>query len=131
MRYFLGDIRDKDRLMQAMEAVDIVIHPQLSPTPNNNVYLRGSCICEPLWSNQITSRKVAISTNNQAGKPSTRITTIRYGNVIGTLGSAIPLFPKLQDEGVDELTITNPKMTRFLLTLQQSLDFFIDCTASI
>ncbi|GEM_PF-5332253 len=131
MRCFLGDIRDKGRLMQAMEAVDIVIHPQFSPTPDNNVYLQGSCICEPLWSNQTNSRKVTISTNIQAGKPSTRISTVRYGNVIGTRSSVIPLFQKLRDEGVDELTITNSKMTRFLLTLQQSLDFFIDCTASM
>lgn len=162
MRYFLGDIRDKDRLMQAMEDVDIVIHaaalkqvPALEYNPTEaiktNVLGTENVIEAALAHNvkkvmalstdkaaapvnlygatKLTAEKIAISANNRAGKRDTRISTVRYGNVIGSRGSVIPLFQKLRDEGAAELTITDPKMTRFLLTLQESVDFVIDCCA--
>ena len=160
MRYFLGDVRDKDRLMQAMEGVDIVIHaaalkqvPALEYNPTEaiktNVQGTENVIDAALANNvgkvialstdkaaapvnlygatKLTAEKIAISANNRAGSRDTRISTVRYGNVIGSRGSVIPLFQKLRDEGAPELTITDPKMTRFLLTLQESVDFVIDC----
>jgi UDP-N-acetylglucosamine 4,6-dehydratase len=162
MRYFLGDIRDKDRLMQAMEDVDIVIHaaalkqvPALEYNPTEaiktNVLGTENVIDAALANNvakvialstdkaaapvnlygatKLTAEKIAISANNRAGKRDTRISTVRYGNVIGSRGSVIPLFQRLRDEGAAELTVTDPKMTRFLLTLQESVDFVIDCAA--
>lgn len=162
MRYFLGDIRDKDRLMQAMEDVDIVVHaaalkqvPALEYNPTEaiktNVLGTENVIDAALANNvakvialstdkaaapvnlygatKLTAEKIAISANNRAGKRDTRISAVRYGNVIGSRGSVIPLFQRLRDEGATELTITDPKMTRFLLTLQESVDFVIDCAA--
>lgn len=162
MRYFLGDIRDKERLMQAMEDVDIVVHaaalkqvPALEYNPTEaiktNILGTENVIDAALAHNvekvialstdkaaapvnlygatKLTAEKIAISANNRAGKRKTRIASVRYGNVIGSRGSVIPLFQQLRDEGATELTITDPKMTRFLLTLQESVDFVIDCAA--
>lgn len=162
MRYFLGDIRDEQRLMQAMEDVDIVVHaaalkqvPALEYNPTEaiktNVLGTENVINAALANNvgkvialstdkaaapvnlygatKLTAEKIAISANNRVGKRDTRISSVRYGNVIGSRGSVIPLFQKLRDEGAAELTITDPKMTRFLLTLQESVEFVIDCAA--
>jgi UDP-N-acetylglucosamine 4,6-dehydratase len=164
MRYFLGDVRDYKRLMQAMEDVDIVVHaaalkqvPALEYNPGEaiktNVLGTENVIEAALAHNvekvialstdkaaapvnlygatKLTAEKLAISANNFAGKRDTRISVVRYGNVIGSRGSVIPLFQKLRDEGASELTVTDPKMTRFLLTLQQSVDFVVDCADRI
>lgn len=162
MRYFLGDIRDKDRLMQAMEGVDIVVHaaalkqvPALEYNPTEaiktNVLGTENVIDAALAHNvekvialstdkaaapvnlygatKLTAEKIAISANNRVGSRQTRIATVRYGNVIGSRGSVIPLFQKMRDEGASELTVTDAGMTRFLLTLQESVQFVIDCAA--
>ncbi len=160
LRYFLGDIRDRARLTQAMEGVDIVIHaaalkqvPALEYNPaeaiKTNILGTENVIEASLLhdvkkvivlstdkavapvnlygATKLTAEKIAISANNFAGKRDTRVSVVRYGNVIGSRGSVIPLFQKLRDGGVAELPITDPKMTRFLLTLQQSVDFVINC----
>lgn len=160
LRYFLGDIRDRDRLMQAMEDVDIVVHaaalkqvPALEYNPaeaiKTNIMGTENVIETALAHNvekvialstdkaaapvnlygatKLTAEKIAISGNNFAGKRDTRISVVRYGNVIGSRGSVIPLFQRLVAEGASEFPITDPNMTRFLLTLQQSVDFVVDC----
>lgn len=162
LRYFLGDIRDRDRLMQAMEGVDIVVHaaalkqvPALEYNPSEaiktNIHGTENVVAAALAHNvekvialstdkaaapvnlygatKLTAEKIAISANNFAGKRDTRLSVVRYGNVIGSRGSVIPLFQKLLAEGAKEFPITDPNMTRFLLTLQQSVDFVIDCGA--
>lgn len=162
LRYFLGDIRDRARLMQAMEDVDIVVHaaalkqvPALEYNPaeaiKTNVLGTENVVESAIAHNvgkvialstdkaaapvnlygatKLTAEKIAISANNFAGKRDTRLSVVRYGNVIGSRGSVIPLFQKLLTEGAKELPITDPNMTRFLLTLQQSVDFVIDCAA--
>jgi UDP-N-acetylglucosamine 4,6-dehydratase/5-epimerase len=162
LRYFLGDIRDRNRLMQAMEGVDIVVHaaalkqvPALEYNPSEaiktNVLGTENVVEAALAHNvekvialstdkaaapvnlygatKLTAEKIAISANNFAGKRDTRLSVVRYGNVIGSRGSVIPLFQKLLAEGASEFPITDPNMTRFLLTLQQSVEFVIDCGA--
>ena len=76
---------------------------------------------------KLTAEKLAVAANNFAGRRNTRISVVRYGNVVGSRGSVIPLFQKLRDENAGELPITDPNMTRFLITLQQSVDFVIAC----
>ena len=162
LRYFLGDVRDRARLMQAMEGVDIVVHaaalkqvPALEYNPaeaiKTNVLGTENVVEAAIAHNvdkvialstdkaaapvnlygatKLTAEKIAISANNFAGSRDTRLSVVRYGNVIGSRGSVIPLFQKLVAEGAKELPITDPAMTRFLLTLQQSVDFVIDCAA--
>lgn len=162
LRYFLGDIRDRTRLMQAMEDVDVVVHaaalkqvPALEYNPaeaiKTNVLGTENVVEAALAHNvkkvmalstdkaaapvnlygatKLTAEKIAISANNFAGKRDTRVSVVRYGNVIGSRGSVIPLFQKLLAEGAKEFPITDPNMTRFLLTLQESVDFVIDCAA--
>jgi len=162
LRYFLGDIRDRNRLMQAMEDVDIVVHaaalkqvPALEYNPaeaiKTNVLGTENVVEAALAHNvgkvialstdkaaapvnlygatKLTAEKIAISANNLVGKRDTRLSVVRYGNVIGSRGSVIPLFQKLLAEGASEFPITDPDMTRFLLTLQESVDFVIDCAA--
>jgi UDP-N-acetylglucosamine 4,6-dehydratase len=161
MRFFLGDVRDRERLMRAMEGVDLVVHaaalkqvPALEYNPaeaiKTNVIGTENVLETALAHNvdkvivlstdkaaapvnlygatKLTAEKIAISANNYAGKRQTRISVVRYGNVIGSRGSVIPLFQRLRDEGAPELTITDPRMTRFLLTLQQSVQFVLDCS---
>lgn len=162
MRYFLGDIRDRQRLIQAMEGVDVVVHaaalkqvPALEYNPieavKTNILGTENVIEAALHHNvervialstdkaaapvnlygatKLAAEKIAISANNVTGTRDTRLSVVRYGNVIGSRGSVIPLFQKLKAEGASEFPITDPKMTRFLLTLQQSVDFVIDCAA--
>lgn len=162
LRYFLGDVRDRARLIQAMEGVDIVVHaaalkqvPALEYNPaeaiKTNVLGTENVVEAAIAHNvekvialstdkaaapvnlygatKLTAEKIAISANNFAGARDTRLSVVRYGNVIGSRGSVIPLFQKLLAEGAKEFPITDPNMTRFLLTLQQSVDFVIDCAA--
>jgi UDP-N-acetylglucosamine 4,6-dehydratase/5-epimerase len=161
MRFFLGDVRDRERLIRAMEGVDLVVHaaalkqvPALEYNPaeaiKTNVIGTENVVEAALTHNvdrvivlstdkaaapvnlygatKLTAEKIAISANNYAGKRQTRISVVRYGNVIGSRGSVIPLFQKLRDERAPELTITDPRMTRFLLTLHQSVQFVLDCS---
>lgn len=160
MRFFLGDVRDRNRLIQAMEDVDFVVHaaalkqvPSLEYNPMEAIktnVLGTENVIEAALANRVkrvmvlstdkaaapvnlygatklTAEKLAVAANNFAGRRNTRISVVRYGNVVGSRGSVIPLFQKLRDENAGELPITDPNMTRFLITLQQSVDFVIAC----
>ena len=70
------------------------------------------------------SDKVFIAGNSYAGDSGTIFSVVRYGNVVGSRGSVVPLFAKQRDKG--KLTITKPEMTRFLITLQKGVDFVIE-----
>jgi UDP-N-acetylglucosamine 4,6-dehydratase len=78
---------------------------------------------------KLASDKIFVAANNLSGKSSTRFAVVRYGNVIGSRGSVIPLFERLIREGADSLPITDPRMTRFWVTLQQGVDFVLSCLA--
>jgi len=156
IRYFLGDIRDKDRLDRAMEGVDYVIHAaalkqvtaaEYNPFEviktnvigaqniveaclNNNVKkviaLSTDKACAPInlyGASKLCSDKLFISANNIVGKRKLSFSVVRYGNVMGSRGSVIPEFIKQKKSGY--INITNKNMTRFNITMQQSIDLVI------
>jgi UDP-N-acetylglucosamine 4,6-dehydratase/5-epimerase len=74
---------------------------------------------------KLASDKLFIAANNMAGGHRTRFSVVRYGNVVGSRGSVVPFFKKLAAEGSQELPVTDPRMTRFWITLQQGVDFVL------
>ena len=158
MRYFIGDVRDQDRLIQAMNGVDYVIHaaalkqvPTAEYNPmeciKTNIHGAENVIQAALANNvekvialstdkaanpinlygatKLASDKLFVAANNVAGGHKTRFSVVRYGNVVGSRGSVVPFFRKLIAEGCDHLPITDVKMTRFWITLQQGVDFVL------
>ena len=156
VRFFLGDVRDKERLRLAMREVDYVIHAAaLKQVPaaeyNPNEFIKTNVngatnIVEAAISSKVKrvvalstdkavnpvnlygatklcSDKVFIAANSYAGAGGTTFSVVRYGNVVGSRGSVIPLFQKQRESG--KITITNPEMTRFLITLKQGVDFVL------
>jgi UDP-N-acetylglucosamine 4,6-dehydratase/5-epimerase len=160
MRYFIGDVRDRDRLDLAMNGVDFVIHaaalkhvPIAEYNPmeciktnidgGNNVIqvaikhnvekviaLSTDKAANPInlyGATKLASDKLFVAANNIVGTNKTRFSVVRYGNVVGSRGSVVPFFQKLIAEGATELPITDPRMTRFWITLQQGVDFVLNC----
>lgn len=158
MRYFLGDVRDGDRLVQAMHGVDYVIHaaalkqvPAAEYNPmeciKTNIHGAENVIRAALAANvekvialstdkaanpinlygatKLVSDKLFVAANNIAGGHKTRFAVVRYGNVVGSRGSVVPFFKKLIAEGCDHLPITDVRMTRFWITVQQGVDFVL------
>jgi UDP-N-acetylglucosamine 4,6-dehydratase len=158
MRYFIGDVRDRERLIQAMNGVDYVIHaaalkqvPAAEYNPmeciKTNIYGAENVIHAALANDvekvvalstdkaanpvnlygatKLASDKLFVAANNMTGKARTRFSVMRYGNVVGSRGSVVPLFRKLIAEGVTQLPITDPRMTRFWITLPQAVDFVV------
>ena len=159
MRYFLGDVRDSDRLMQAMRGVDIVVHAAAMKQVPASEYNPFECIktniygaenvvnaaiahrvqkvialstdkaCNPInlyGATKLASDKIFVSANNMAGDTGTRFAVVRYGNVVGSRGSVIPFFQKLIAAGKTSLPITDERMTRFWITLDQGVQFVVD-----
>jgi UDP-N-acetylglucosamine 4,6-dehydratase len=158
MRYFLGDVRDRERLLQAMRGIDLVVHtaalkqvPAAEYNPSEcirtNVNGAENVIHAALSSNvakvvalstdkaaspinlygatKLLSDKLFVAANNIAGARTTRFAVVRYGNVVGSRGSVLPLFSRLIAQGAGELPITDPRMTRFWITLDQGVDFVL------
>lgn len=158
MRYFIGDVRDRDRLVQAMNEVDFVIHaaalkqvPAAEYNPmeciKTNIHGAENVIHAALANNvekvialstdkaanpinlygatKLASDKLFVAANNIAGRHRTRFAAVRYGNVVGSRGSVVPLFQKLIKNGATELPVTDVRMTRFWITLQQGVDFVL------
>lgn len=158
MRYFLGDVRDRERLLQAMRGIDLVVHaaalkqvPAAEYNPSEcirtNVNGAENVIHAALSSNvtkvvalstdkaaspinlygatKLLSDKLFVAANNIAGSRTTRFAVVRYGNVVGSRGSVLPLFSRLVREGAAELPITDPRMTRFWITLPQGVDLVL------
>jgi UDP-N-acetylglucosamine 4,6-dehydratase (inverting) len=153
VRFFIGDVRDKDRLSRALKGVDFVVHAaatKIVPTAEYNPFecvktnvlgamnLIDACIDQGVkrvvalstdkasspsnlyGATKLTSDKLFISGNSYAGSDDTRFAVVRYGNVMGSRGSVIPYFLTLADHGV--LPITDTRMTRFMITLEQGVD---------
>ena len=158
MRYFIGDVRDKDRLNKAMNGVDYVIHAaalkhvpiaEYNPMECIKTNINGAsnvidCAIEnnvnkvialstdkasaPInlyGATKLASDKLFVAGNNMVGEKNTRFSVVRYGNVIGSRGSVIPFFSKLLKEGETTLPITDFKMTRFLITLEDGVKFVL------
>lgn len=160
LRYFIGDVRDRDRLEMALRDVDIVVHTaalkhvpaaEYNPTEciRTNIFGAENVVHAALrtgvervialstdkavnpinlyGASKLASDKVFVAANNLAGTTGTMFSVVRYGNVVGSRGSVVLLFERLVREGADSLPITDPRMTRFWITLQQGVDFVISC----
>lgn len=158
MRYFIGDVRDPERLQQAMRGVDFVIHaaalkqvPAAEYNPmeciKTNVHGAENVIkaaiaagvekvmalstdkaANPInlyGATKLASDKLFVAANNMVGYEKTRFSVVRYGNVVGSRGSVVPFFQKLIAENATSLPITDTRMTRFWITLQEGVDFVI------
>ena len=158
MRYFIGDVRDRLRLTQAMRGVDFVIHAaalkqvpaaEYNPTEciKTNIHGAENVIHAALanevqqvialstdkaanpinlyGATKLASDKLFVAANNMAGGHRTTFSVVRYGNVVGSRGSVVPFFRKLIAQGADHLPITDDRMTRFWITLQQGVDFVL------
>lgn len=162
IRYFIGDVRDRDRLELAMAGIDYVVHAAAMKHIDLAEYNPFECVrtnvvgaenvaraalatgvkkvialstdkaCNPVnlyGASKLASDKIFIAANNLAGRHPTRFSVVRYGNVVGSAGSVVPLFRKLVAEGADSLPITDASMTRFWITLTQSVDFVLSSFA--
>ena len=158
MRYFIGDVRDRDRLTQAMNGVDYVIHaaalkqvPAAEYNPmeciKTNIHGAENVIHAALANDvgrvialstdkaanpinlygatKLASDKLFVAANNMTGGHPTTFSVVRYGNVVGSRGSVVPYFKKLLSENASSLPITDERMTRFWITLQQGVDFVL------
>ena len=158
MRFFLGDVRDRERLSLAFRGVDIVIHaaalkqvPAAEYNPSECIHTNimgaenvvRACLanavkqvvalstdkaCNPInlyGATKLASDKTFVAANNLSGDIGTRFSVVRYGNVVGSRGSVMPFFQRLIQRGAAELPITDPRMTRFLITLSEGVDFVL------
>ncbi|KAB8028018.1 UDP-N-acetylglucosamine 4,6-dehydratase (inverting) [Fluviispira multicolorata] len=158
MRYFIGDVRDYNRLEMALRGVDIVIHAAALkhvPIAEYNPYecihtnvigaeniVRASLrngvqkvialstdkAVSPInlyGASKLAAEKIFVAANNIRGSDPTIFSVVRYGNVVGSRGSVVPFFKRLLSEGAESLPITDLKMTRFWITLQQGVDFVL------
>ncbi|MFI2274419.1 MULTISPECIES: UDP-N-acetylglucosamine 4,6-dehydratase (inverting) [Catenuloplanes] len=155
LRWFIGDVRDRERLTRAMHGVDHVVHAaalkQVDTAEYNpfefvrtNVYgsqnvVEAAIDCgvrrvvalstdkasSPInlyGATKLTADKIFISANHYAANHPTRFAVVRYGNVVGSRGSVVPFFRRLHAEG-RSLPITDKRMTRFWITLDQAVRF--------
>ena len=156
LRYFLGDVRDRQRLYRAFDGVDVVVHaaalkqvPTCEYNPleavKTNVLGAANVIdaaidrgvekvlalstdkaANPInlyGATKLCADKLFTSGNHYCGEHPTRFAVVRYGNVVGSRGSVVPLFLKMRRDGV--LPITDPRMTRFWITPEQGVDFVL------
>lgn len=155
LRMFLGDVRDRDRVYGIMEGVDIVIHAaalkqipaaELNPLEAIKTNIMGAANIVDAALERKVQKVIALSTDkaanpinlygatklcsdklfvaaNGTGLSETKFSVVRYGNVVGSRGSVIPYFLAQRPTGT--ITITDPRMTRFLITLEQGVDFVL------
>lgn len=160
MRYFLGDVRDKERLIQAFNEVDYVVHAAAMKQIPAAEYNPMECIktningaqnvidaalangvkkvialstdkaANPVnlyGATKLASDKLFIAANNIVGSNQTCFSVARYGNVVGSRGSVFPFFKKLLEQGEKSLPVTDHRMTRFWITLDQGIEFVSNC----
>ena len=153
VRFFIGDVRDKDRLSRALKDIDYVVHAaatKIVPTAEYNPFecvktniigamnLIDACIDQGVkrvvalstdkasspanlyGATKLASDKLFIAGNSYSGEQDTRFSVVRYGNVMGSRGSVIPFFLTQLDKGL--LPITDTRMTRFMITLEEGVD---------
>ncbi|WP_066192287.1 UDP-N-acetylglucosamine 4,6-dehydratase (inverting) [Gracilibacillus timonensis] len=157
LRFFIGDVRDTDRLYRAFDGVDYVVHaaamkhveaceynPFEAVKTNINgaqniieaaidkkvekvVALSTDKAAAPVnlyGATKLASDKLFVAGNSYAGDKKTRFSVVRYGNVVGSRGSVVPFFKKVKSAGI--LPITDERMTRFWITLDQGVQFVIE-----
>lgn len=159
IRYFIGDVRDKNRLERACANIDFIIHAAAMKHVTSSEYNPTECIAtnihgaqnviDAALSNNVSkvialstdkaaspinlygatklcSDKLFIAANNLSGKHNTRFSVVRYGNVINSRGSVIPHFKKLLEDGSKKLPITDTNMTRFVISLDEGVNFVLN-----
>jgi UDP-N-acetylglucosamine 4,6-dehydratase/5-epimerase len=152
VRFFIGDVRDRDRLYRAMGGIDFVVHAaatKIVPTAEYNPFeavktnvlgamnLIDACIDNKVkrvvalstdkasspvnlyGATKLVSDKLFIAGNSYSGQGGTKFSVVRYGNVMGSRGSVIPHF--LQQAAAGKLTLTDERMTRFMITLEEAV----------
>ena len=158
LRYFIGDVRDRERLVRAMHGVDIVVHAaalkqvptcEYNPMEAIKTNIMGTAnvveaaldagvkkvmtistdkAVSPVnlyGATKLAAEKLTVQSNAYAAGTATRYSCVRYGNVVGSRGSVVPLFLKQRANGT--VTITDERMTRFWLSLEQGVRFVISC----
>jgi UDP-N-acetylglucosamine 4,6-dehydratase len=158
LRYFIGDVRDRDRLARALRDIDVVIHAaamKIVPTAEYNpfecvrtnihgaenlvdaalsagvkkvVALSTDKAVSPInlyGASKLAAEKIISAANSLSGAGGTAFSTVRYGNVLGSRGSVVQVYQRLLREGADSLPITDPRMTRFWITLERGVDFVL------
>ena len=153
IRFFIGDVRDKDRLYRALDGIDFVVHAaatKIVPTAEYNPFecvktnvigamnLIDACIDQNVkrvialstdkasapanlyGATKLTSDKLFVAANAYSGIHETRFAVVRYGNVMGSRGSVIPFFLSVLEK--EEFPITDERMTRFMITLEQGVE---------
>jgi len=156
LRFFIGDVRDKERLYRAMDGVDYVVHAaalKQVPAAEYNpieaiktniggaenvinaaidrgvkkiIALSTDKACNPInlyGATKLCSDKLFIAGNAYSGSKETRFSVVRYGNVVGSRGSVVPFFMQCREKG--KVPITDPRMTRFWITLEQGVNFVL------
>ena len=154
MRFFIGEVRDGERLKRACEGIDVIIHAAAIKQVDTAEYNPEECIktnvggaqnvinaalycgvkdvvalstdkaCAPInlyGATKLTSDKLFTAANNIAGSRDVRFSVVRYGNVMGSRGSVIPFFISRRDSGAAELPITDMRMTRFNISLEEGV----------
>ena len=162
LRFFIGDVKDRERLYRAMSGVDTVIHaaalkqvPSCEYNPFEAVktnilgavnVIDASIDCgvkrvigvssdkavNPVnlyGATKLCAEKLFVQGNNYSGYAATKLSCARYGNVVASRGSVIPLFLQQRSTGV--ITVTDERMTRFWITLEQGVDFVLNCLQQI
>jgi len=158
IRYFIGDVRDKERLYRAFRNVDYVIHAaalKQVPAAEYNPFeavktnilgaqniinvsidqqvkkviaLSTDKAANPInlyGATKLCSDKLFIAGNSYVGEAGTKLSVVRYGNVVGSRGSVVPYFLKCRESG--RFPITDPRMTRFWITFDRGVNFVLDC----
>lgn len=157
IRFFIGDVRDKERLDRAFDGVDIVVHAaamkhveacEYNPFEAIKTNIHGAqniieaaidCgvekvialstdkACSPVnlyGATKLASDKLFVAANSYVGSKKTGFSVVRYGNVAGSRGSVVPFFKKVRETGT--VPVTDHRMTRFWITLDQGVQFVID-----
>jgi UDP-N-acetylglucosamine 4,6-dehydratase len=152
VRFFIGDVKDRDRMYRALDGVDYVVHAaatKIVPTAEYNPFecvktnihgamnIIDACIDKGVkgvvalstdkasspvnlyGATKLASDKLFVAGNHYAGSKDCRLSVVRYGNVMGSRGSVIPFFLNLKETG--EIPITDPRMTRFMITLEDAV----------
>jgi len=153
LRFFIGDVRDKDRLYRALDGIDYVVHAAATKIVSTAEYNPFECIktnidgamniidacidqnvkrvvslstdkaSSPInlyGATKLASDKLFVASNSYSSRHDTQFAVVRYGNVMGSRGSVIPFFLKSKDQGF--LTITDERMTRFMISLEQGVE---------
>ena len=162
LRFFIGDVRDRERVYRAMNGVDIIVHAaalkqvptsEYNPIEAVRTNVDGAVNVIDAAIDNGVEKAMAISTdkavypinlygatklvmerlfiqaNVYTGEGKSRFSCVRYGNVVGSRGSVVPLFLEQRKDGV--ITLTDDRMTRFWITLEQGVRFVVDCISTM